>query len=487
MAGAAVNAYALRPGDDGARLPPHSLEMEQGLLGSILLNNSTMEAVAPHIRAEDFAEEVHRRIFEVAANMIGAGQAATPLTMTPFLGDHDVGGGETMPKYLIRLASYEAVPLSARTFASAVHDLAVRRRMIDVAAELVERAHDLPVQVRPSQIAGEAVELLSKLAGEEGARSTRRDAHVSADSVLASIRRAAAGEGGDRTVSTGFADLDRATGGYRGGDLWIVGARPGVGKTVFAVSSANRVARRGWGAKLFSLEVAEPQIMARLLADLTYSAADPIAFSDILRAQAKAGVLTEAHFDRLERGREMLAERPLVLDVASRLSPGEIRIRVRAERQRMAARGIELKVVFIDYLKQVAASDRYKGNRVQEIGEISYSLKQLAKDEDVCVVLLAQLNRALENREDKRPVLADIRDSGDLEADADVVAFLHREAHHIQASEAYKANDPEALSRFLDVKSDAEVILGKNRAGPTVTVPLWCSMASSTMSDHVRG
>ena len=295
-----------------------------------------------------------------------------------------------------------------------------------------------------------------------------------------------AGEVPDRTVSTGFADLDAATGGYRGGDLWILGARPGIGKTVYAVTSGNKVARKGWGVKLFSLEVAEPQIMARLLADLAFAAGDPVPFKDVLRAQAKRDVLTGSQLDRLERARELLADRPLVLDVASRLSPGEIKLRVHAERQRMAARGVELKVVFIDYLKQVAASDRYKGNRVQEIGEVSYSLKQLAKDEDVCVVLLAQLNRELEKREDKRPTLADLRDSGDLEADADVVAFLHRESHHLLNSEAYKRQDPDTLSRYLDTKYEAEVILGKNRAGPTITVPLWCNMACSTMSDHVR-
>lgn len=482
-----MNAYSPQPAGAAVRLPPANVDMERALLGSILLNNATMEVVAPLVKAEDFAEEVHRRIFEVSASLIAAGRAATPLTLIDFLGDHDLGQGMSTRYYLARLAGHEAAPLSARSFAIAVHDLAVRRRMIEAAAELIEQAHDLPVSVRPSQVAGEAVEALFKLAGEDGARSTRRDAHASAATVLGSIRQAMAGDIPDRTVSTGFADLDRATGGYRGGDLWIVGARPGVGKTVFAVSSANRVARRGWGAKLFSLEVAEPQIMARLLADITYSAADPIAFSDVLRAQAKADVLNESHLDKLEHARELLAERPLVLDVASRLSPGEIRMRVRAERQRMAARGVDLKVVFIDYLKQVAASDRYKGNRVQEIGEISYSLKQLAKDEEVCVVLLCQLNRELEKREDKRPTLADLRDSGDLEADADVVAFLHREAHHIQASEAFKANDPAALSRFLDVQNDAEVILGKNRAGPTVTVKLWANMASSTMSDHARG
>ena len=483
-----MSVYVPPPGADAVRMPPHNVEMEASLLGSILLNNRTLEVVAPLVKAEDFAEEIHRRIFEVAAAMIAAGQTANPITLRTFLGDHDLGHGMTVPRYLARLAGDEAAPLSARTFAIGIHDLAVRRRMIEAAEELVERAHDLPVQIRPAQVAGEAAEILFKLAGEEGARSTRRDAFASADATIERIQNVALGQVEDAPASTGFRDLDEATaGGFVAGDLWVVGARPGVGKTVFAVTSANKVARRGDGVLFFSLEVAERQIIARILADLAFTASEPIEYREILRSQSRRDVLSTSQLGRLAHARELLAERPLVLDVASRLSPMEIRLRVRAERQRMAARGIALKVVFIDYLKQIAASDRYKGSRVYEIGEITYSLKQLAKDEGVCVVLLAQLNRELEKRDDKRPTLADIRDSGDIETDADVIAFLHREAHHIEASEAYRKEDPETVSRFLDHKYEAEVILGKVRAGSKVTAKLWCNMACSTMSDHVRG
>lgn len=479
-----------RPGDFTGQppyLPPHNADLERSLLGSILLNNATMETVAPLVTAEDFFEEVHRRTFEVASALIAAGQVASPVTLKTFLGDHEVTLGLSIPHYLARIVSEDASPLAARSHAMAVRDLAVRRRMIVAAQELIARAHDLPVQVRPSRIAGEAMEELFTLASEDGAGSTRREAHASAAASLERIRLAAAGQGKPMTASTGFSDLDRATGGYRAGDLWILGARPGVGKTVFAVTSANKVARRGVGTLLFSLEVAEPQMTARLLADLAFSSSHRMSFKQILAAENRADAITDEQAARLAVAYETLTRMPLVLDVASRLSPGEIRIRVRAERQRMAARGVDLKVVFIDYLKQVAASDRYKGNRVQEIGEISYSLKQLAKDEGVCVVLLAQLNRELEKREDKRPTLADLRDSGDLEADADVVAFLHREAHHFRNSAAHRNGGDEAAVRLIEMESHAEVILGKNRAGEQATIDLWCDVACATMSDHVRG
>lgn len=189
----------------------------------------------------------------------------------------------------------------------------------------------------------------------------------------------------------------------------------------------------------------------------------------------------------LERVAERLGGMPLVIDAPSRLTPAEIRVRVRTEKARMAARGCSLNVVFIDYLKQVQASDRYKGNRVYEVGEISYSLKQIAKDEGVCIVLLVQLNRALETRENKRPILSDLRESGDLEADADVVAFLHRESVHIENSPDYISKKGEAVAAYVEAQNKAEIILAKNRAGPTETVHLWCDMAFSTMADRAWG
>ncbi len=218
-----------------------------------------------------------------------------------------------------------------------------------------------------------------------------------------------------------------------------------------------------------------------MLADLAYAHRQPITFQRIMRGELAADEIWA-----LEEARDRLTGMPLAIDVASRLTPADIRIRVRSERDRMAAKGVELKVVFIDYLKQIQASDRYKGNRVYEVGEISYSLKQLAKDEDVCVVLLAQLNRALEGREDKRPTLSDLRESGDLEADADVVGFIHREAYYIEKSAEYRASDPEAVANLLKHRNTAELILGKNRAGPTCTVHLWCDVSCSTMGNQAR-
>ncbi len=475
-----MNAFSSDYGTPPVRLPPANTEMEASVLGSILLNNATLEVVVGLLSADHFTEEIHRRIYEVSKSLIAAGQTATPITLRTFLGDHDLGG-ITIPQYLARICGESANPLAAKAYATGIHDLAVRRKVIGVAEKVLEQAYDLPVDTRPTQMVGEAIAELHELAAGDRATSTRLDAHAGAAEALDYIRRIAAGEIKPARVTTGFNDLDNATGGYQPGTLWVIGARPGMGKTVFAVTSSNKTSRRGWGVLDFSLEVPKEQMVARLLADQAFSSRQPITFQRIMN-----GDLAVDEIWRLEEAHERMLACPLTLDVASRLTPAEIRIRVRAERDRMARKGVALKVVFLDYLKQIAASDRYKGNRVYEVGEISYSLKQLAKDEGICVVLLAQLNRALEGRDDKRPSLSDLRESGDLEADADVVGFIHREAHYIEKSPEYRAGDAAATAAYIEARNKAEIIIGKNRAGPTRTVELWCDVSCSTMSDHVR-
>ena len=295
-----------------------------------------------------------------------------------------------------------------------------------------------------------------------------------------------------QAVTTGFRDLDTATGGYEAGALWIVAARPGVGKTIFQVTSSLKVAKagarslretgEGFGALAYSLEVPERQVCARYLSDICYIPRAPIEYGRIAR-----GEFSDEEAARLAAAQKTLSRLPLTLDASSKLTLAEIGAGVRAEKAAMARAGSRLAVAFVDYLKFIRASDRYKGQRHYEVGEISAGLKQLAKDEGLCVVLLAQLNRALEAREDKRPGLADLRESGDLEADADVVVFLHREAHRILKSPEFRAGSAEAHARYAAVEREAELIVGKNRAGPERTVKLWCLPSCSTMADAARG
>jgi replicative DNA helicase len=411
--------------------------------------------------------------------LIGSGRAATPVTIKTFLGEHDVGAGVTVPQYLAHLVAEAPAPVAATHYAQAIRDLFTRREIIAAAREAQEQAFDAPVDLRPAAMAASAMDRLSALV-EDPSLSKRMLAGASAYKVVERAQAIRDGKSVDSAISTGFTDLDNTTGGYRPGELWIVAARPGMGKSIYAVTSATKVAKNT-GVLIFSLEIPEDQFTCRLLADMAYSSTFPLSFQSILR-----GALDDDEMWRVVDAQRSLEKIPLIIDCSSRLTIIEIKARVHSEKKRMTAQGKSLSVVFIDYLKFIQASDRYRGNRVYEVGEISAGLKQLAKDEGICVVLLAQLNRALESREDKRPGLSDLRESGDLEADADVVAFLHRQAYFLEKSPTFRKDDAEALAEFEKIKNEAEFIIGKNRSGPTKTVHFFCDVAASHMMSKAR-
>jgi len=458
-----------------ARELPKSLESEQAVLGALLINNDVWSRIGGFLEPRHFSEDLHQRIYETASALICDGKIASPVTLKTYLGDEELRG-LTVGKYLARLAAEATGVVIAVDYARNIVDLHCRRSMITAGMTMIDAAYDLPVGVKPAEIATGAINSIQAIIEGGGELNTRRNAGKSAADLLAHVAKIRAGEIERTGVSTGIPEIDRDTGGFMPGNLLVLGARPGMGKTIFACSEAVNVARSGNGAILFSLEVPEDQVNARILSSMTYSSRVPIQFGRILR-----GEIDDDEQWRLEVAQKALLDMPLVLDVAPRLSVTEISLRVKSEKKRMAKKGMRLGVVFIDYLKFVKASDRYKGQRVYEVGEISAGLKELAKSEDVCVVLLAQLNRALEHREDKRPGLSDLRESGDLEADADVVAFMHRESYYIQASAEFRAGDMGAATRFAELQHLANIIVAKNRAGPVRSHEIWCDVSCSTL------
>ena len=455
---------------------PANLEAESAFLGALLLNNDVFPFVSSFLAPDHFTVEIHRRIYALSAQMIGDGRIASPITLKTFLGEHDVGGGTTIPQYLARLVAEAAPPIVAKDYARAIQELFVRRETIAIANDALAQAFNIPVDMKPQEVATATMERLSAL-NDGSSDTTRHSAGASSSALVAKAKDIRAGKIVPSGVATGLADLDDATGGYRPGELWIVAGRPGAGKSVVAVASATNVARRGGGVLVFSLEIPEEPFTARMLADIAYTHRRPIPFSSIMR-----GRLDDLDMESVCDAQERLAQIPIMVDYSSKLTASEIKARIHAEKKRLSASGRALSVVFIDYLKFVQATDRYRGSRVYEIGEISASLKQTAKDEGVCIVLLAQLNRALEARDDKRPGLSDLRDSGDLEADADVVAFIHREAYY--AARAARTGSEDAAVRLAQVENQAELILGKNRSGPCKTIELWCDVACSTISSR---
>jgi len=461
-----------------------NIEAEQGVLGAVMIDNSVIGPISLSLQPDDFSEEIHRRIWHFARELHQHGRPITPATLRTYLGEHDLGG-MTVPQYLARLAAEALPPKLAPGMAREVRDLAARRELITVSEQIAATARDAGPGSSALMVASEAMASLQRIVEVAVDTDTRRDAAESATALVERARSIMAGEKQDDGVSTGLPDLDYATGGFQPGTLWIVAGRPRMGKTILATGFARKVASRpNVGAQIFSLEVTEDQIVARLLADLAYSPRHVVTFGEIM-----LGSMDEAGLNAIGCARDRLAEMPLALDVAPSLSVAEIAARVRSEKTRMARRGVRLAVVLIDYMKFVRATDRYRGNRVYEVGEITRELKALAKAEGLCVVLLAQVNRAIDGRDrkDRSPGLADLRESGDLEADADVVLFIDRESVRVKQSPEYKAGDPDALDRFLELEHKADLIVAKTRVGSERTINVWFHAGASTFSSHDRG
>ncbi len=466
---------------------PVCLEAEQQLLGALLRNNEILAAVSPYVGLEDFGEPVHARIFDVALRLIGDGQPATPATIGPHLGDYPVSSGVTTSMYMAHLCASVMAPSLAPGQARFIRSVAARRALVMAGRGLVERAAAMIAGEDPASIAADAIGELQQVAASSGA-DTAQHAGDLADGLLKVVEGIRSGEVVHRTISTGYPDLDRAMNGYDPGTLVVAAGRPGMGKTAFMNSSAVRCARAaGVGVLEFPLEVGAQQLTSRHLADLAF-------FGDGRSAEfrnigTRAGELTEDQVDHVRSARDRLRALPIVIDGRARVTVAQIGAKVVQSKRAMAAQGVPLGVVFVDHLDFVQASDRYRGNRTQEIGEICLGLKALARAEGVCVVLLCQLNRDVDKRpeHERRPTLADLRNSGDIEQVADVVIFLYRPEYYLARSPDYLAGEPEALARLDAARGKLELVLGKVRAGPTPTVHLYCAPSASSISSAVRG
>lgn len=467
--------------------PPHAIECEQAVIGAILLNNAAMELVSGIIAAEHFIDKNHARIFEEAGRLIAAGMPATPITMKAYLGDADLGG-RTVMEYLARLAGNAVSVLGAPGYAKVIRDMAARRAMLAAGERLVDRARNAAFEEEPAALLDEVeTDLLAARAHVPAAHLVGQDAPDAAAWMLERIKRIRQGDEQVPRIPTGIAALDRALcGGLGRGHLAIIAARPGMGKTVALTTLSRTIARRD-GVLVFQLEVPREQQYARYLADLAYTPHHTLTFGQI-----EAGIdLDDQAMWLIEHASKRFSELYLHLETDS-VSIAQIAAQVKIQKRRFAQIGVRLGVVFIDYLKFVRVSDRYRGQRVLEIGEISGALKTLAKAEDVCIVLLCQLNREVEKdgRPGSMPTTTDLRDSGELEQDADVVILLHRRAVYLERK--LKALGPNAdagelAEQLLNARHEMQMILGKNRGGATETLDLWCDVSASTIASHARG
>jgi len=455
------------------RIAPNNIDAEQALLGAILVNNDAYYRVSDFLEPGHFFEDLHRRIYEVATTLIKAGKVATPITLKTFLGDQDLGG-LTVSQYLARLAAEATTVINAEDYGRTIYDLAIRRNLIGIGEDMVNVAYDAPVESSPRDQIEEAERRLYELAETgryDGGFQRFSDALTTAIDVAAAAYKR---DGKLSGIATGLADLDRQMGGLQPSDLVILAGRPGMGKTALATNIAFNIAQAYQGEKqpdgavktvnggivgFFSLEMSAEQLATRIIAEQ----------SGVPSYKIRRGDIREDEFYKItDAAREMQAI-PFYIDQTGGISIAQLAARARRLKRQ---RGLDMLVV--DYLQLLSGSSKKGENRVQELTEITTGLKALAKELAVPIVALSQLSRQVEQRDDKRPQLSDLRESGSIEQDADVVLFVFREEYYIKNKEP-KPGTEEHFKWQTDMDQAhgrAEVIIGKQRHGPTGTVQL---------------
>ncbi|EAR53897.1 replicative DNA helicase [Photobacterium sp. SKA34] len=444
----ADNSKPKKPKDnqmDAIKMPPHSLEAEQSVLGGLMLDNEKWDMVAEKVVANDFYSRPHRIIFQATAALLEAGQPLDLITLSENLEQSntldDVGGFA----YLAELAKNTPSAANILAYADIVRERALIRDMIGVANEIADAGYD--PQGRTSEDLLDMAE--SKVFAIAEQRTNDKEGPQNVDTILEkTLERIEilyqSPQDGVTGVSTGFTDLNKKTAGLQGSDLIIVAARPSMGKTTFAMNLCENAAmEQEKPVLIFSLEMPAEQIMMRMLASL----------SRVDQTKIRTGQLDDEDWARISSTMGILMEKKnMFIDDSSGLTPTEVRSRAR----RIARDNGGISMIMIDYL-QLMRVPGLQDNRTLEIAEISRSLKALAKELNVPVVALSQLNRSLEQRADKRPVNSDLRESGAIEQDADLIMFIYRdEVYHEDSA----------------LKGIAEIILGKQRNGPIGTVRL---------------
>jgi replicative DNA helicase len=458
-----------------------SIELEQEVLGAALVTNSAFEVIERAVSADDFSEPLHSQLFETFANINASHGIITPaLVIASMGGDASmiVAEGTTLGQYIARLAAFASIPRNAPAYAKQICEFSSRRKILAMAETM-----SLGVQGNQpaADIAGGAIELLDEIATAASAGSTPQVSIREAnDKSLARMQYGMQNPGKLAGMSWGLKGLDSKTGGLKRGELFILAGRPGMGKTALAICIARATAAAGEPTFLSSLEMGDVSVSDRSLADLAFDRRDPIPYYDIAN-----GTLTDAQAQRVIDAARIQREWPLQIDPAPGLTVSQIAARARRHKQNLERQGLRLGPVIVDHMHIVRPSNRYSGARVNEVGEISAALKGLAKELDVPVIALAQLSRALESREDKRPTMADLRDSGTIEQDADAIIFVYREAYYLERSTGANAEQEAArVDRLVDAKDQLEAIVAKQRNGPTGTVRLFCNIACNAVRDQ---
>ncbi len=463
---------------DGAdyRTTPHNAEVEQALLGALLVNNRALEKVSEFLKPAHFYSPVHGRIYEAIVKFADRGQDASPITLKSYFEKDDdlqhVGGGQ----YLSDLAANVISVVNVYDYGRTVYELHLRRALIDLGETVVNDAYDHNIDSDAAEQIEQTEQRLFELATAGDYKSGFVPFSTSLANAIKHAEKAYQREGQITGVTTGLVDLDKKLGGLQNSDLIILAGRPGMGKSALATNialaaartHADKGGREGAVVGFFSLEMSAEQLATRILADL----------SGVPSNKIQRGEVRDTDFNRFVEASDTLSRVPLFIDD----TPGQTISAIRTRARRLQ-RQFNLGMIVLDYLQLVQGSGRGgEANRVQEISEITRGLKVLAKELNVPVLALSQLSRQVENRENKRPQLSDLRESGSIEQDADVVMFIYRDEYYLMNSEPARRpedNDEKFNQRYADWQKQleashnlAECIIGKQRHGPTGVVKM---------------
>ncbi len=422
------------------RMPPQNLEAEQAVLGAILLEAEALVPVMERLRTEDFYSVAHQRIFDAILSLNEDNQPLDLITLTARLRDQgqleEVGGAS----YLVKLAG--AVPTAANVdyYAQIVEEKSMLRRLIRTATQIVSNGYAESEDV--GQLLNDAEQRILELSNRRGAHGfiSIRDVLME---VFERVEHLYNHKGGVTGIPSGFPDLDKMTSGFQRSDLIIVAARPSVGKTAFALNIAQNVAvRAGETVAIFSLEMSASQLVQRMIC----------AEANVDAGRMRTGFLEGDDWEKLSMAIGSLSEAQIYIDDTPGITVADIRAKCRRLKKEKG-----LGMIVIDYLQLIQGRGKAGENRQQEVSEISRTLKQIARELEVPVIALSQLSRGVEQRQDKRPMMSDLRESGSIEQDADIVSFLYRDDYYDKESEK---------------KNIIEIIIAKQRNGPVGTVEL---------------
>ncbi|MGB0683419.1 MAG: replicative DNA helicase [Magnetovibrionaceae bacterium] len=467
------------PTDDdavGFRKPPHNLEAEKALLGAILLNNKAYESINDFLRPDHFSIQPHRVIFAAIVRLIDRGQIASHVTLRSLFEQDEALADVGRLAYLMELLDSAANIVNAAEYGHLVYDLHLKRELITLGESMVNRAYDADIDDQAAAQIQSAEKGLYDLATAGVTEGGFQDFRQSILEAITMAEAAHKRDGALAGVTTGLLDLDRLLGGLHPSDLIILAGRPSMGKTALATNIAFNAAKRhfetggeeGAVVGFFSLEMSSEQLASRIISEQTEIASD----------RMRKGELGHEEFKRLVVATQALYEVPIFIDDTPALTVSALRTRARRQKRQQG-----LGLIVVDYLQLISGSSASRSDgRVQEVSEITRGLKTLAKELNVPVIALSQLSRQVEQREDKRPQLSDLRESGSIEQDADVVTFIYREEYYHERTEPTQRGD-EAPEKFFErqerwkarlelIQGVGEVIVAKQRHGPIGKVDL---------------